>query len=147
MRAAVEKLRYVVAECAAYSDGCGPAFELSSLERGKLLVLTLAIHRVLEHETLVISIWGSRDGENWEATPLASFTPKHYCGLYSILLNLVKRTEIHYLRAQWKMQRWKNTTKQTMFDFHIAVEPSGARVSAPRIPSPGHRKQLTKAVG
>ena len=127
-----EKLRNVVPECMAYSDGCGPAFELSPSEKGKLLVLTLAINAVLEHETFFASIWGSPDAETWGTTPLVSFPPRSYCGLYSILLNLAARPDIRYIRAQWKMQRWEKTTGDVMFDFYVSIELSGSRMG-PRI--------------
>jgi len=126
-----EKTRYVVPECAACSDGCGPVFELSSSERGKLLVVTLAINCVLEQETMFVSIWGSPDAENWGTAPLASFSPKNYCGVYSILLNLAGRQNIKYIRADWKMRRWKSRTKEVMVDFFIAIEPSGSRIARP----------------
>ncbi len=147
MRAATEELKYVVPECAAHSDGYGPIFKLSSLERAKLLVLSLAINCVLEHEALFVSVWGSLDGENWGTAALVSFPPKHYCGSYSTLLNLVTHPEIRYIRAQWRMQRLKNTTKQPMFGFYVSVEQSGARISARSIDSLGHRKWLIKAAG
>jgi hypothetical protein len=124
----LKKVRYVVPECAACSDGCGPVFELSSSERGKLLVVTLAINRVLEYETLFVSIWGSPDTENWGTAPLASFSPKYYCGVYSTLLNLAARPNIKYIRADWRIQRWKSRTKEVMADFRVAVEPSGSRI-------------------
>ena len=139
----LEKIRYVVPDCAACSDGCGPVFELSSSERGKLLVVTLAINCVLEYETLFVSIWGSPRAETWGTAPLASFTPKHYCGVYSILLNLAARPNIKYIRADWRMQRWKSRTKEVMFDFYIAVEPSGSRIQ----PQIHGSKRLIKAAG
>ena len=147
MRATAEGLRYVVPACAVHSDGCGPIFELSSLERGTLLVLTLAINCVLEHERLFVSVWGSQDAENWGTAPLVSFTPKYYCGLYSTLLSLTAHPEIRYIRAQWRMQQLKKATKQLMFGFHISVEQSGARISARSIDSLGHRNRLIKAAG
>ncbi len=147
MRVTAEELRYVVPECVAHSDGYGPVFELSSLERGSLLVLTLAINHVLEHEMLLVSSWGSQDAENWGTTALVSFTPKYYCGLYSTLLNLVAHPEIRYIRAQWRMQQLKKATKQVMFGFHISIEQSGARISARSIDSLGHRDRLIKAAG
>ena len=88
-------------------------FRTLSIEHGKLLVLTLAINAVLEHETFFVSIWGSPDAETWGTTPLVSFPPKSYCGVYSILLNLAARPDIRYIRAQWRMQRWKNTNKRS----------------------------------
>jgi len=139
----LEKIRYVVPECEACSDGCGPVFGLSSSERGKLLVVTLAINCVLEYETLFVSIWGSPDTENWGTAPLASFPPKHYCGVYSILLNLAARPNIKYIRADWRMQRWKSRIKEAMFDFCIAVEPSGSRIH----PHIHESERLIKAAG
>lgn len=142
-----EELSYFVPECAGHSDGYGPIFELSSLERAKLLVLTLAINGVLEHEALFVSVRGSLDGENWATAALVSFPPKHSCGLYSTLLNLVTQPDIRYMRAQWRMQRLKSTTRQLMFGFYVSVEQSGARITARSIDSLGHSRWLIKAAG
>ena len=141
-----EKARNVVPECVACADGCGPVFELSPSEQGRLMILTLAITGVVEHETLFVSIWGSSDAENWGTTPLVSFPPKHYCGVYSTLLNLAARPNVRYIRAQWRMQPWKNTTKKVMFDFCLSVESSGARLN-PRIDAPQGDNRLTKTAG
>jgi hypothetical protein len=138
-----EEPRNVVPECMAYSDGCGPVFELSPSEHGKLLVLTLVINAVLEHEVLFVSIWGSPDAETWGTTPLVSFPPKYYCGVSSILLNLAARPDVRYIRAQWRMQGWKNTTKEVMFDFYVSVELSGSRIG-PRTHPPDHGKRAMK---
>ena len=125
-----EKLSNVVPPYVAYSDGCGPVFELSPTEHGKLLVLTLVINAMLEHETFFFSIWGSPDAETWGTTPLVSFPPKSYCGVYSILLNLAARPDIRYIRAQWTMQRWEKTTNDVMFDFYVSIELSGLTTTA-----------------
>jgi len=138
-----EKLRNVVPERLAHSDGCGPVFELAPSEHGKLLVLTLVINAVLEHETFFVSIWGSPDAETWGTTPLMSFPPKSYCGVYSILLNLAARPDIRYLRAQWTMQRWRNTKKEVMFGFYVSVELSGSRTGRRRHPH-DHGKRAMK---
>ena len=145
MRAA-KTLRYVVPECATRSDGCGPIFELSSAERGKLLVLTLGINCVLEQETLLVSVWGSADAENWGTTALVSFPPKSFCGLYSTLLNLVTQPGIRYIRVQWRTQRWQNRTEQPLFCFYISVEPSGSRISTRCVRSL-RQPRLIKAAG
>jgi hypothetical protein len=115
-------------ESIARADGTGPDFDLGS-KRGKLLVLTLGITRILEQESLEIYVFGSPDGDQWDAKPLAKFPPKFYCGLYSILLNLGSRSEVKYLRVQWKMSRWSRREKMPMFGFYVFVEESGARVS------------------
>jgi hypothetical protein len=110
------------------ADGTGPEIDLGS-KRGKLLVLTLGITRILEQESLEITVCGSPDGERWEPKPLAKFPPKFYCGLYSILLNLGSRSDVRFLRVHWKMSRWSKRESMPMFGFYVYAEESGARVS------------------
>ena len=110
------------------ADGKGPEIDLGS-KRGKLLVLTLGITRILEQQSLEITVCGSVDGERWESKPLAKFPPKFYCGLYSILLNLGSRPDVRYLRVHWKMSRWSKRESMPMFGFYVYAEESGARVS------------------
>jgi hypothetical protein len=115
-------------ESIARTDGTGPEIELGS-KRGKLLVLTLGITRILEQESLEVTVLGSPDGEKWDSKPLAKFPPKFYCGLYSILLNLGSRDDIKFLRVHWKMSRWSKRESMPMFGFYVYAEESGARVS------------------
>ncbi|MGP0071645.1 MAG: hypothetical protein ACLPWF_06895 [Bryobacteraceae bacterium] len=110
------------------ANGIGPEIDLGS-KRGKLLVLTLGITRILEQESLEVIVLGSPDGEQWESKPLAKFPPKFYCGLYSILLNLGSRPDVRYLRVHWKMSRWSKRESMPMFGFYVYAEESGARVS------------------
>jgi hypothetical protein len=119
---------FLLPESIARADGAGPEIELGS-KRGKLLVLTLGITRILEQESLEITVQGSPDGEKWELKPLAKFPPKFYCGLYSILLNLGSREDVRYLRIHWKMSRWSKRESMPMFGFYVYAEESGARVS------------------
>jgi hypothetical protein len=112
----------------ARADGTGPEIDLGS-KRGKLLVVTLGITRILEQESLEITVFGSSDGERWEIKPLAKFPPKFYCGLYSILLNLGSRADVRFLRVHWKMSRWSKRESMPMFGFYVYAEESGARVS------------------
>lgn len=136
MRLTTEQI-HLVHEHVAVSDGVGDVVDVS-FQRGKLIVLTLAIDSVLEQEALNVSIWGSQDGTTWSRQPLASFTPKYYCGTYSILLNLSNHPEVRYLRAQWSVQRWKKMSSAPMFIFHLYAEPSGARVSVKKAAGKEH---------
>jgi hypothetical protein len=115
-------------ESIARADGTGPEIELGS-KRGKLLVLTLGITRILEQESLEVTVVGSPDGEKWDSKPLAKYPPKFYCGLYSILLNLGSREDVRFLRVHWKMSRWSKRESMPMFGFYVYAEESGARVS------------------
>jgi hypothetical protein len=78
---------------------------------------------------LEVTVWGSSDGAEWDAKPLAKFPPKFYCGLYSILLNLGSRADVRFLRIQWTMSRWSKRETMPMFGFYVYAEESGARVS------------------
>jgi len=119
---------FLLPESIARADGTGPEIDLGS-KRGKLLVLTLGITRILEQESLEVSVWGSPDGEKWGSKPLAKFPPKFYCGLYSILLNLGSQSEVRFVRVQWTMSRWSKRESMPMFGFYVYAEESGARVS------------------
>ena len=119
---------FLLPESIVRADGTGPEIDLGP-KRGKLLVLTLGITRILEQESLEITVWGSPDGETWGSKPLAKFPPKFYCGLYSTLLNLGSRNEVRFVRAQWKMSRWSKRESIPMFGFYIYAEESGSRVS------------------
>ena len=119
---------FLLPESIARADGIGPEFELGP-HRGKLLVLTLGITRIIEQESLDVTIWGSHDGENWGLRPLAKFPPKFYCGIYSVLLNLAAQPDIGFVRVDWKMSRWSRGEVTPMFGFYVYAEESGARIS------------------
>jgi hypothetical protein len=120
---------FLLPESIARADGIGPEIDLGS-KRGKLLVLTLGITRILEQESLEVTVWGSPDGDRWSVKPLAKFPPKFYCGLYSILLNLGSQADVRFVRVHWKMSRWSKRDALPMFGFYVYAEESGSRVSA-----------------
>jgi hypothetical protein len=120
---------FVLPESIAHADGSGSPIDLGR-KRGKLLVLTLGITRILEQESLEVSICGSLDGENWNSRPLAKFPPKFYCGMYSILLNMASYPDVRFVRVQWKMSRWGKGETMPLFGFYVYAEESGVRVSA-----------------
>lgn len=123
-------------ETVAEADGIGPVVDVSQ-EAGRLLVLTLGITRIIEQESLDVSIWGSTDKTNWRVAPLVSFPQKFYCGMYSILLNLAAYAEVKYLRVQWKMNRWTRGNPAPLFEFYVDAEPSGARMAQANAASAG----------
>ncbi len=116
-------------ESIARADGNGPEFDLGP-KRGKLLVLTLGITRIIEQESLEVSIWGSADGERWSLRPIVTFPPKFYCGIYSTLLNLASQPDVRFVRVTWKMSRWSKADAMPMFGFYVYAEESGSRISA-----------------
>ncbi len=109
---------FLLAETTACEDGSGPVLELGEAA-GKLLVLTLGITRIIEQESLDLSIWGSADGTDWGARPLVAYPQKFYCGTYTILLDLSDRPEVRHLRVQWKMNRWGRGDSKPLFGFYV----------------------------
>ncbi len=119
-------------------DGTGPSVAINCAT-GKLLVLNLGITRILEQESLEVSVWGSVDGADWGLRPLASFPPKSYCGLYSILLNLSSQPGVRLVRVQWKMIPWrKSPLSRVMCEFYVDAEESGTRLRSRAAAEPDH---------
>lgn len=108
--------RFLLPETVAHQDGVGAELKL---DRSAPLLLTLSINRIIEHESLEVSIWGSRDGREWRQ--LASFPQKSYCGTYSLELDLHMHPEVRVLRARWKMGRLKGG-ERPLFGFDLLVE-------------------------
>ena len=117
---------FLLPECVVREDGKGPELALKSAE-GKSLLLTLGVTRVLERETLEVTILGSRDRTAWQ--PLAAYPKKSYCGTYSLLLDLSQLRQIRHLRVQWRMSRWDQTKPTPVFAFYVCLEELRARVA------------------
>lgn len=105
------------------SDGRGPTVDLG-LDHAPLLVVSMCINHVTENERLLVSIWGSADGDNWGDRPLALFPPKSYCGIYSMFLNLAAHPHVRYLRASWNMIRRSGASQELFFGFSISARES-----------------------
>ena len=103
-------------------NGSGPIIELND-SVGGVFTVTLGIHRILEQQSLDLSISGSADGETWSDKPLVAFPQKFYCGVYTLLLDLSDRSDIRYLRAQWKVNRWGRGEPTPLFGLYVFVEP------------------------
>jgi hypothetical protein len=111
--------KFVLPESVARQNGTGAEFALEA-KRGKPLLLTLGITRIIQHESLEISIWGSADGDTWKV--LHVFPQKFYCGTYSMLLDLARHPDVRYLRAQWNMNCWGSGETEPLFGFYLLAE-------------------------
>src|SRR6185436_13229682 len=96
---------FLIPETLVREAGTGPELMVDS-NSGALLLLTLGITRIIEQESLDLSIWGSPDGADWGSKPLISFPQKFYCGTYQLLLDLSHHADVKYLRAKWQVSRW-----------------------------------------
>jgi len=117
---------FVLPETVVREDGHSPEIALEA-STGRMLMLTLGITRVLERETLEVSIHGSREGSIWHR--LAAFPKKSYCGTYSLLMDLSNQPEMRRLRVHWNVNRWDNAMQKPVFAFSISGEELRARVA------------------
>src|SRR5579862_546365 len=75
---------FLLPETTIREAGAGPEVDVGN-SRGGLILLTLGITRIIEQESLDVSIWGSPDNVEWGAKPITTFPQKFYCGTYQIL--------------------------------------------------------------
>jgi hypothetical protein len=108
-----------VPEIVAREDGASDEIVLGKTS-GKPLLLTLGITRILEQESLDVSIWGSADKEQWRQ--IAAYPQKFYCGTYLLFIDLARQAHIRYLRVQWRMGRWGETDPKPVAGFYVAAE-------------------------
>jgi hypothetical protein len=112
---------FLLPEAVIREDGEGPVVSLAP-SQGKLLLLTLGITRIIEQESLDVSIWGSTDQESWGAKPLIEFPQKFYCGTYQLLLDLSDRPDVLYLKAKYKVARWGRGDPKPLFGAYLFLQ-------------------------
>ena len=112
---------FLVAETTVREAGTGPAMALGE-QTGGTLVLTLGITRIIEQESIDLSIWGSADGADWGAKPIANFPQKFYCGTYQIILDLAGHPDVGFLRAKWAVNRWGKGDLKPLFTIYMFAQ-------------------------
>jgi hypothetical protein len=112
---------FLLPETTVREAGLGQVLDLGD-EQGGALILTLGITRIIEQESLDLSIWGSADGTDWGTRPLLAFPQKFYCGTYQVSLDLTDRPDVRFLRAKWQMNRWGKGEPKPLFTFYLFVQ-------------------------
>jgi hypothetical protein len=107
--------------------GDGPSVEVSGCGSGVLLV-TLDITKIIEQESLDVSIFGSADGTTWGAKALVAFPQKFYCGETPMLLDLSAHADTKFVRAHWEVARWGRGDETPMFEFNLRLKEIPAEV-------------------
>jgi len=90
------------------------------------LTLTLGITHAMEHESIDVDVFASRDGNKWSSAPVARFTQKYYCGTYQLLISGL---EAKYLKAVWRVTRWGRREGRPFFRFYLFLQEPVARVA------------------
>ena len=108
-------------ETVVTAKGDGPALEVSSAAN-RVFLLTLAITKIIEQESLEIGIYGSADGAAWNPKPIVTFPQKFYCGQSPLLLDLTAHADVKFVRAHWEVARWGRGTETPMFEFGVTMK-------------------------
>ena len=120
---------FVLPETTIREAGTGPGLDLGEFQ-GSVLLLTLGITRIIEQESLDVSIWGSADDVEWGAKPLIAFPQKFYCGTYQIVLDLREHPNVRYLRAKWQASRWGRGEPKPLFEAYLFAQSMQSQVMA-----------------
>jgi hypothetical protein len=102
------------------AKGDGPTMDVSGAA-GRVFLLTLEITKIIEQESLEVSIHGSADGAAWGAKPAVTFPQKFYCGQSPLLLDLTAHPDVKFVRAHWEVARWGRGTETPMFEFGVRL--------------------------
>jgi hypothetical protein len=120
---------FLLPETTVREAGAGPEISVGSEQVGTL-ILTLGITRIIEQESIDISIWGSADGSDWGTRPLVSFPQKFYCGTYQILLDLTDHPDVNRLRVKWQVNRWGKGDNKPLFTVYLFAQQMDRQLSA-----------------
>jgi hypothetical protein len=102
------------------AKGDGPTVDVSGAA-SRTFLLSLEITKIIEQESLEVSIWGSADGTAWAPKPLVSFPQKFYCEQSPLLLDLNHHAEVKFVRAHWDVGRWGRGTETPLFEFSLTL--------------------------
>ncbi len=109
------------------AKGDGPAVDVSGAGN-RVFLLTLAITRIIEQESLDVSVFGSPDGATWGPKSIVAFPQKFYCGESPLLLDLNAHAEVKFVRAHWEVGRWGRGTETPMFEFGVTMKEVPANI-------------------
>lgn len=103
------------------AKGDGPTVDVSSAA-GRVFLLTLGITKIIEQESLEVSVHSSADGAAWGVKAIVTFPQKFYCGQTPLLLDLTAHPDVKFVRAHWEVARWGRGTEVPMFEFGVKLK-------------------------
>ena len=121
--------QFLLPETTVREAGTGAEIHLGD-EPNETLIITLGITRIIEQESIDLSIWGSPDGADWGSKPLAAFPQKFYCGTYQLMLDLSDRLDVKFLRAKWQVNRWGKGDPKPLFAIYLFVQAMSRQMAA-----------------
>lgn len=115
------ELVLVPATTAVSAKGDSSAVDLSGTTN-RVFLVTLSIAKIIEQESLDVSIFGSADGATWGAKSIVAFPQKFYCEEAPLLLDLTAHPDVKFVRAHWEVARWGRGTETPMFEFGVTMK-------------------------
>jgi hypothetical protein len=117
----------VPAHTVVTAKGDGSAVDVSGAT-SRVFLVTLAITKIIEQESLDLSVYGSADGATWGAKSIAALPQKFYCEEAPLLLDLTAQPDVKFLRAHWEVARWGRGTETPMFEFGATLKEVPANI-------------------
>jgi hypothetical protein len=121
MTTAISEATLVSPGTVVSAKGDGPAVDVSGAG-GRVFLVTLSITRIIEQESLDLSIYGSADGTTWTPKSLAAFPQQFYTGESPLLLDLSAHPDAKFVRAHWEVARWGRGVETPMFEFGVTMK-------------------------
>ncbi len=115
------EIALVPANTAVTAKGDGAAIDVSGTSN-RVFLVTLNITKIIEQESLDVSIYGSADGATWDAKSITAFPQLFYAGETPLLLDLSATPSVKYVRAHWEVARWGRGTETPMFEFGVTMK-------------------------
>ncbi len=111
----------VPAQTTVSVKGDGTPVDVSNASN-RVFLLTLSITKIIEQESIDVSVYGSADGTTWGAKSLAAFPQKFYTEESPLLLDLTGHADVKFVRAHWEVARWGRGTETPMFEFGVSLK-------------------------
>ena len=127
MTTAITESVLVPSGTVATAKGDGQPVDLSGAS-SRVFLGTLSITKIIEQESLDVSIFGSSDGSAWEPKSIAAFRQEFYAGETPLLLDLTAHPNVKFVRAHWEVARWGRGTETPMFEFGVTLKEIPAEI-------------------
>jgi hypothetical protein len=127
MTTAIAESVLVPAGTVVTAKGDGQPIDLSGTA-SRVFLATLSITKIIEQESLDVSIFGSPDGSTWEPKSIAAFRQEFYTGETPLLLDLNAHPNVKFVRAHWEVARWGRGTETPLFEFGVTLKEIPAEI-------------------
>jgi hypothetical protein len=117
----------VPANTTVTAKGDGPVVDVGGASN-RVFLVTLDVTRIIEQESLDVSVHGSPDGATWGPKSIAAFPQKFYCEQSVLLLDLAAHPDVKFVRAHWEVARWGRGTETAMFEFGVSLKEVPAEI-------------------